>query len=248
MGRAELVFLGSGDAFGSGGRLQTCLLLRGAGRDGLLIDCGTSALIAMRRAGLEPSTMEWVVLSHLHGDHFGGLPFLILDGQFSRRTRPLRVAGPPGVADRVRAAMEVLFPGSSTVSRRFDLEFHELRDRQPAAVGPATVTPFEVAHASGAPAYALRVVYDGHTVVYSGDTEWTEALVEAAAGADLFVCEAYFFDKRVKYHLDYQTLMAHRDRLGCRRLILTHMHQDMLDRGAALGAELAEDLAVVVLE
>jgi phosphoribosyl 1,2-cyclic phosphodiesterase len=52
----------------------------------------------------------------------------------------------------------------------------------------------------------------------------------------------------VKYHLDYQTLMAHRDRLGCRRLVLTHMHQDMLDRGAALGAELAEDLAVVVLE
>jgi ribonuclease BN (tRNA processing enzyme) len=248
MARTELVFLGSGDAFGSGGRLQTCLLLRGAAEGAVLLDCGTSALIGMRRAGVEPSTIEWVVLSHLHGDHFGGLPFLILDGQFRRRTRPLHVAGPPGVADRVRAAMEVLFPGSATASRRFEVEFLELHDRQPAALGPARVTPFAVVHPSGAPAYALRAQYGGHTVAYSGDTEWTEALMDAAAGADLFVCEAYVFDKPVKYHLDYRTLMAHRDRLGCRRLILTHMSQDMLDRGAGLGQELAEDLAVVSLE
>lgn len=246
-GRVELQFLGSGDAFGSGGRLQTCLLLRGAEAGPVLVDCGTSALIAMRRAGVEPSAVEWVVLSHLHGDHFGGLPFLVLDGQFGRRTRPLRVAGPPGVAARVRAAMEVLFPGSAAAARRFALEFLELGDRTPVALGPATVTAYGVVHASGAPAYALRIVYGGRTVVYSGDTEWTDTLVEAAAGADLFVCEAYFFDKPVKFHLDYQTLRAHRHRLGCRRLILTHMSQDMLDRAATLGEELAQDLAVVEL-
>jgi ribonuclease BN (tRNA processing enzyme) len=248
MPRHELVFLGSGDAFGSGGRLQTCLLLRGAAEGAVLLDCGTSALIGMRRAGVEPSTIEWIVLSHLHGDHFGGLPFLILDGQFRRGTRPLHVAGPPGVADRVRAAMEVLFPGSATANRRFEIEFVELDDRQPAALGPARVTPFAVVHPSGAPAYALRVLYGGHTIVYSGDTEWTEALVEASDGADLFVCEAYFFDKAVKYHLDYRTLMAHRSRLRCRRLILTHMSQDMLERGDGLGVELAQDLRVVTLE
>src|SRR5207245_196162 len=82
----------------------------------------------------------------------------------------------------------------------------------------ATVTPFIVKHASGAPAYALRVEYGGKVITYLGDTEWTESLIEAARGADLFVCEAYFFEKKIKYHLDYQTLRENRERLDCRRI------------------------------
>lgn len=211
MSQITLQFLGAGDALGSGGRFQTCLLLRGPGGS-LLLDCGASSLIAMKRAGVDPSEIGWVLLTHFHGDHFGGLPFVILDGQFSRRTRPLVVAGPPGVEARVKAAMEVLFPGSAGVTRRFPVEFVELPDRTPTLVGPATVTPFSVQHPSGAPAYALRVEYSGKVLAYSGDTEWTESLVEAARGTDLFVCEAYFFDKPIKYHLDYRTLREHRPR------------------------------------
>jgi ribonuclease BN (tRNA processing enzyme) len=159
-------------------------------------------LIALKRAGLDPAEIGHVLLTHLHGGHFGGLPFLILDGQFSRRTRPLVVGGPPGVRERVEAAMEVFFPGSSRIDRRFAVEFVELRESTPTLVGPASVTPFVVEHASDAPAYALRVEYGGKVITYSGDTEWTESLVDAARGADLFVCEAYFFEKKVRYHLD----------------------------------------------
>jgi len=246
MGQVRLQFLGSGDAFGSGGRFQTCLCL--SGEDGtILIDCGASSLIAMKRAGVDPAEVGWVLLTHLHGDHFGGLPFLILDGQFSRRERPLVVAGPPGVRERVEAAMEVFFPGSTGVTRRFAMEFVELRERQPTQIGPAAVTPFAVRHGSGAPSYALRVEYDGRVVAYSGDTEWTEALVEAARGVDLFICEAYFFEKKIKYHLDYRTLREHRSQLECRRLILTHMNRDMLDRLDEAEFECAEDGQVVVL-
>jgi ribonuclease BN (tRNA processing enzyme) len=126
--------------------------------------------------------------------------------------------------------MEVLFPGSSTAARRFPLEVVQLAQRSPARVGPVTVTAFEVAHANGDPAFALRVEYDGRIVAYSGDTAWTDALIETASGADLFVCEAYFAEKRVPYHLDYATLQAHATRLSCRRLILTHMSTDLLGR------------------
>ena len=187
-----------------------------------------------------------MLLTHLHGNHFGGLPFLILDGQFSRRTRPLVVGGPPGVRGRVEAAMAVFFPGSSKVDRRFAVEFVELRERVPALVGPASLTPFLVKHASGAPAYALRVEYGGKVITYSGDTEWTESLVEAARGADLFVCEAYFFEK-VKYHLDCQTLRENRQRLDSRRVILTHMSADMLRRRDEADMECANDGQVIVL-
>jgi len=175
-------FLGSGDAFGSGGRFQTCIHLESAGSQ-LLVDCGTSSLIAMRRFGVDPLALDAVILSHLHGDHFGGVPFLILDGQFRRRTRPLVVAGPPGVEARVREAMEVLFPGSSRVERRFEIRFVELTDRGAFALGPVSITAYEVVHASGAPPFALRITAHGKTVGYSGDTEWTESLIDAARGA-----------------------------------------------------------------
>jgi ribonuclease BN (tRNA processing enzyme) len=229
MSSVELQFLGSGDAFGSGGRFQTSLLLRGAGEP-LLIDCGASSLIAMKRAAVNPSDIGLVLLTHLHGDHFGGVPFLILDGQFSRRERPLVVAGPLGVRARVEAAMEILFPGSASVAQRFAIDFVELNERQSQQLGPALVTPFEVRHACGAPPYALRVEYGGKVVTYSGDTEWTDALLDAARGADVFVCEAYFFEKKIRYHLDYATLRAQRTRLDCTRVVLTHMSPDMLRR------------------
>ena len=85
-----------------------------------------------------------------------------------------------------------------------------------------------VPHASGAPAYALRVACADKVVAYSGDGAWSEALVEASADADLFICEAYTFNRPVRYHLDYASLCQHRDQLRCRQLVLTHMSRDML--------------------
>jgi ribonuclease BN (tRNA processing enzyme) len=242
-------FAGSGDAFGSGGRFQACIVLEAAGRR-LLLDCGATSLVALRRLGIDPASVEAVLVSHLHGDHFGGLPFLVLDGQFRRRTGPLAVAGPPGVEARVRQAMEVLFPGSSTVARRFAIAFEELPEARPVEVGGARVTALPVEHPSGAPAYALRVEVAGRVVAYSGDTAWTEALVEVSRDADLFIVEAYRLDRPVKHHLDYATLARHRPRLRCRRLVLTHPGDDLLARREALDpawARLAEDgLALLV--
>jgi ribonuclease BN (tRNA processing enzyme) len=242
----DVQFLGSGDAFGSGGRFQTCILVSASGGR-LLVDCGASSLIAMKRAGVDPGEIDGAVLSHLHGDHFGGIPFLVLDGQFNRRLRPLVVAGPPGVEARVQAATEVFFPGATGVTRRFAVQFVEIAARIPTAVGPATVTAFPVAHESGAPSYALRLAWDGKVLVYSGDTEWTETLIEAAHGADLFVCEAYSFEKSIRLHMSYTALRAARSRLDCAHVILTHMSGDMLSRLDEVELETASDGTVIVV-
>ncbi|SRR6266540_406172 len=233
-------FVGSGDAFGSGGRFQACISVRSPSAH-VLLDCGATSLVALARLGLEPASIDAVIVSHLHGDHFGGIPFLVLDQQFARRERPLLVAGPPGIRDRLTQAMEVLYPGSSSVLRRFDLGTIELFEGTPTSVGPVQVAAYPVVHASGAPPYGLRVVCDGKVIAYSGDTEWTETLVELSDGADLFICEAYIFEKAVKYHMSYAMLARYRARLACRRLVLTHMSQDMLGRSTEADAELADD-------
>src|SRR5437588_9842682 len=244
MAAVRLRFLGSGDAFASGGRLQTCFHLEG-GREPMLIDCGATALVALKRERIDPASIGCVVLSHLHGDHFAGLPWLILDGQFGDRTRPLLIGGPPGTQGRFRQAFDALYPGAASVERAFEVQIVELAERAPCELGPAAVTPFAVAHASGAPSYALRVEYGGKVIAYSGDTEWTDSLLDIARGADLFVCECNYFDKRVPGHLNYRTLASHRPELECERLIVTHMSEEMLERAGELEVETAADGLVI---
>lgn len=234
-------FLGSGDAFGSGGRLQACMLVEADGTS-FMLDCGPAALVGMRRDGLDPNTVGLIVLSHLHGDHFGGVPFMVLDGQLvSRRTEPLTVAGPPGTKRRLQEAMELMFPGSADAPRRFAFEVVELEVGRPNRLLGLTITPHEVAHPCGAPPLALRIECGDQVLAYSGDTEWTDTLVAVAREADVFVAEAYYFDRRVKFHLDYATLRANAERLGARRTIVTHMSADMLARLDELHCEYAED-------
>jgi ribonuclease BN (tRNA processing enzyme) len=234
-------FLGTGDVVGSGARMQTCILVE-AGAGPFLIDCGASSMIAMRRFGVVANDIGLILLSHLHGDHFGGIPFFVLDAQLvSKRSDPLLVAGPPGTARRLEQAMEVLFPGLSRVEQRFPLQTVELEPAQPRTLQGMTVTPYEVDHPSGAPAFALRVEADARVLAYTGDTAWTDALIPAARGADLLIAEAYHYDKRIPYHLDYRTLSDHLHELQARRVILTHMSQDMLDRVGSLDCEAADD-------
>jgi ribonuclease BN (tRNA processing enzyme) len=214
----------------------------------VLVDCGATSLVAMQHGGVDPLTIDAIALTHLHGDHFGGIPFLILDAQFRRRTAPLMIAGPPGVRQRVEAAMEVFFPGSTGVTRRFAVEYIELGDGTAAQVGGMTVTPFVVVHASGAPAHALRIDDGERVVTYSGDTEWTDRLLDASRGADLFVCEAYTYDRAVKFHLDHAAIRAHREQFGCRRILLTHMGPDMLAHQADADFECAHDGLVLDID
>lgn len=247
MARVTIQVLGSGDAFASGGRLQTCFLVC-AGDERVLVDCGATALVAMRRFEVAPDTIDTVFLSHLHGDHFGGVPFLLLEAQFiSRRERPLTIAGPPGTRERLHATLEALYPGSSGTSWRFPLSFVELRPLERQRLGGVTVTAHPVEHPSGAPAYALRLACDGRRIAYSGDTAWTEQLIEVARDSDLLIVECYAFEPKASHHLDFRTLSRRRAELATRRVLLTHMSAEMLSRLDGIDWETAEDGLLIEL-
>src|SRR3954470_14487071 len=122
----RLTVIGCGDAFGSGSRFNTCFLVE-ASLSTVLLDCGASSMVALHARGIDPAAIDGVILTHLHGDHFGGLPFFLLDGQFlTRRDKPLVIAGPPGTRSRLSAAMEVFFPGAGATKWRFPLQVEEI--------------------------------------------------------------------------------------------------------------------------
>ncbi len=243
----QVRFVGCGDALGSGGRFNTCFHFTGE-RVNFLIDCGASSLPALKRLGIARDDIDLILITHFHGDHFGGLPFLLLDAQFTRRTRPLVIAGPEGIETRLTQVMEALFENSSKTKQRFDLSVIALKPGETRAFGAVNVTPFPVVHGeSGGPFLAHRVEAEGRVIAYSADTEWTETLVPLARDADLFIAEAYYYDKVVKNHLSLKTLEAHLPEIKPKRLILTHMSDEMLGRLDTLDRAAANDGMIVEL-
>lgn len=201
----RLHLLGCGDAFAAGGRLQTTFLLEAPVEDAQterwLIDCGATALTALKRAGVSTAALDGVVVSHLHGDHFGGLPFVLLDAAVvARRERPLALAGPPGLAGRVATVAEAFYPGLGEPP--FPVAAVELAEGVSRQLGGLTVTPFPAVHPSGAPSFMLRIETAGRTIAFTGDTGWTEALFRMAEGADLLICECSSFDRPLANHID----------------------------------------------
>ncbi len=243
----QLRFVGCGDAFGSGGRFTTCFHITGEGVN-FLIDCGASALPALKRLDIARENIDLILITHFHGDHFAGLPFFLLDAQFTRRTRPLVIAGPEGIEMRLAQVMEALFEHSSKTRQRFDLSVVALKPEETKTFGAVTVTPFPVIHGeSGGPFLAYRIETEGRIIAYSADTEWTETLIPLGHDADLLIAEAYYYDRIVKNHLSLKTLEAHLPEIRPKRLILTHMSDDMLGRLDTLGHTAASDGMIVVI-
>lgn len=243
----RVTFVGTGDAFGAGGRFNTCFLvdtpdLRFA------VDFGASSLIALNRLGIEHNSIDAILLSHLHGDHCAGVPFLLVDAMLgAKRDRPLTIAGPQETETRLAAVSEALFPGMHVMKPSFPLAYSELDLMQPNPVCGLTVTPYPAARTGGTNPTSLRIEAAGKVIAYSGDSDWTKHMPSVAQDADLFIAECYFHGGTVPGHLCYPTLKEHWDELGAKRVILTHMSREMLPHADTLPEECAHDGLVVEL-
>jgi len=240
----RLTVVGSGDAFGSGGRTNTCFWLETA-KGTLTVDFGASALPALNALKLDLNMLDGILLSPLHGDHFGGLPLLLLDFQYlTRRERPLTIAGPPGTRARLETAMETFFPKSTGTKWRFPWSVEEIAVGVETNVLGHSLATTEVIHQSGAPSTALRLSDGEKIFAYSGDTEWTDALLPISAGADLFICECYAYAGKMTGHLSWEILQPKIAALRAKRLMVTHMNSTVLaklDELKSAGLVIADD-------
>jgi ribonuclease BN (tRNA processing enzyme) len=242
----RVTFLGTGDAFSAGGSYQAAYLVQGDGTS-VLLDCGSATLTSMKRNGVDAASVDLIVLSHLHADHFAGLPYLFLQYTYEQpRRRPLRIAGPPGTRERVWALYSAAYKELAERPLPFALEFTEMSPHQPAAFDAVRIEPFRVPHQEKEISLGLRLGLAGRTILYSGDTGWTEELIPQSQRTDLFICECCFFETRLPVHLDYPRIAEHRARFGAQRVILTHLGREVLARRSEVEIEMASDGLVVV--
>ena len=247
MADTEVRFLGTGDAFCAAGRNQASYLVKTAAGT-MLLDCGATTLGALKRQELDHAAIDAVLISHLHGDHFAGLPFLLLEYYFETpRKRPLRICGPPGTEERVAELFHATYRELAAKGMPFSLEFTELLPLKPLELCGSIITPFRVPHQEKEISLGIGIDTGRRRILYSGDTGWTEDLVTQAQGTDLFICECCYFETRLPSHLDYPRLLANHERFGTSRLILTHVGREVLARRQEIGLEIAADGLVVTL-
>ncbi len=206
----------------------------------MLLDCGGSALPAIKRE-IDPEAVDGIAVSHLHGDHFGGIPYLVIEQHYAGRRAPLVIGGPRALAERLRGAEAAVYPD---FFRKTKLGF-EVRElvlgARETEIGGAIVSALPVKHVAESDPHGLRVRIGGTLIAYSGDATWSDELPRVAKGADVFVCDASYFDREDPSHISYRTLMAHRDELDCRRIVLTHLGAETIARIGELELEHAVD-------
>lgn len=232
--------LGSGDAFGSGGKLNSSFYIRTSSTS-LLVDCGVSTPIALKKERLTAAELDLIVISHLHGDHFGGLPFILCEVIAGwKRNKLLTIVGPEGTREKTLQVLEAFFPGM-VLSSDHNIKFETYATEKMIQFGDVQITPYPAVHSPLTNPHSLRIVADGKAVSFSGDTQWSDNLVRVSMNADLFVCEASTWKSEVRFHLSVKSLLAQLHRIQVKRIVLTHLGEDALKHRHEIPLTIAED-------
>jgi len=193
----KVTLLGTGTPFPNAARFGSAILVE-AGGEKLLFDCGRGAVIRLTQAGVPLDSVDALFLTHLHSDHTVGIPDLWLTGWFLGRDHPFRVWGPPGTREmteylsrafqfdvQTREHTENLPPKGAEIDAK------EIEQGDVYVHGPLRVSAFLVDHGPVKPAFGYRIDYSGHAVVISGDTRFSQNLVNFSKGADCLIHVAW---------------------------------------------------------
>jgi ribonuclease BN (tRNA processing enzyme) len=238
---SELVFIGTSDAFGAGGRRQSAVFVRGE-RGGMLFDCGATTNTGLSQLGLVRDEVDVILVSHFHGDHFGGIPAFLYAALYTdQRRHPIEIVGPPDIEARVHTLARAMGHHLDGRDWTFPVHFREIRPEQSMNAGPAEIQAFATEHQPDSHPQGYRVTLGRDVIAYSGDTGWFEDLPRRIAGSDLFICECTLHRAQLDFHLSLQELREHRDDLDCGRLILTHLGEEMAQQRGQIEIETADD-------
>jgi len=240
----RITFLGVGEACDPK-HGNTSILLEIPGQFSLLIDCGFSVPHRYFSHCDSADSPDAVWISHFHGDHFLGLPLLLLRLWEMGRTQPLLLIGQEEMEEKWKEAMELAYPGF-TAKLSFPVRSLTAAAGQPLAVGPLTLTPARTIHSQ--PNLGLLIDDGLHRFYYSGDGRPTPESARLTADCDLAVHEAFTLEDSVSNHGSVQSCLALARTQRIKRLALVHLERHTRRREELTALLAAEERAFLARE
>jgi len=237
----ELSFLGSGNAFAPDGRYWSSFLLNGR----YLLDAPPTLLPHLKRLGVPLTDIRTIFISHFHGDHFLGLPLLLLEYlHITPRREDLYIVGPPGVEEMMERLAEMAFPNLSRTDAGYQRRYLEAEADREQTVDDLCFQAFPMKHGSGKLAsFGYRLRLAEKVISYTGDTEVCDELFALAEGADVLVLDCNYSQGRGPDHLSFADVPEIRRRLSpSTTIILTHLEAEP-DVSGLEGVLVAQDFA-----
>lgn len=236
----EVLFVGTGDAYNSGGRRNSAILIRD-GKRTLLLDCGPTTLLGLQDLGIDPRDIDALAISHFHGDHASGIPFLLLAYLYEHpRARPLEILGPPGVEEFIDTT-STRFSFTDPDKQAYELTYREFEAGSKIETVGFTLLPLPAVHQPETRPHMLRIDTGRRTLFFSGDTGWHDEYPRHAGDVDLCISECTLMEEGFEYHIAHERLVRERRRFDARRIVLTHLGRQVLENIDDVQFDVAHD-------
>jgi ribonuclease BN (tRNA processing enzyme) len=235
----DIEFLGSSNAFASEGRTWSSFIVDRK----FQFDAPPTLLPQLKRLGVALDEIEVIFISHYHGDHFVGLPFLLLEYCYlTPRTKDLHIVGPPGCEEWIEDFSNKVYPNITRDAgyRRF---YTDARPGETQAAGPLTFRALPMNHVKESmQAFGYRVQIGGKTIAYTGDTMFCEEAIELGDGADVYIVDCTYSEGSGPEHMGLDDVKIIRDRISPETtMVLTHLNSRPRLNGLS-NTLIAEDL------
>jgi ribonuclease Z len=252
----EVTFIGTGSAMPPIGRGNTCFTVR---TEGLLFlaDAGPTVFSDLQRAGIDPSQVNAVFLSHGHADHILGFPQLALLAKFEVKAQPLQVYCTSAVREAVSSITRLTFPEARDIVERFRwVELAEGPRQSYELTDNVVLTTEMVFGPPYMPVLGLRLDFNKQHVslAFSADTAPSDTFASMATGCDLLIHEASFsatlqpdVSPQMVFHSDARQAGQIAARAKAKRLALVHLSQMSGNHRRVLTAEAAENFKGLIL-
>lgn len=213
----QIIFLGTGYAFSTKTRSNTSVLLPD---EGILLDCPPDILHKLQKIDYDISKLKYIMISHTHGDHILGLPFLFMYSKYIQKLS-VKVIGVNGLRNHILSITDLIYPDSST---EFNSEFQTIElSTGEHIIDKIKLRVEETEHS--VPNLSYRIEHDDKIITYSGDTY--SDISELATDSDILIHEAALPHRKSKVHCNIDEAIETFERSRSKKMALVHVYPEI---------------------